>query len=128
MADGRQPPATSRRQLRQPRLANMVAEELRNRILISDLADGDLLPKQEDLLEEFRVSLPSIREALRILETEGLVTVLRGNTGGAVVRMPSAAKVAYMLALVLQSHSVGVDDVAVALRNLEPTCASLAAA
>jgi DNA-binding FadR family transcriptional regulator len=116
-----------RSRLRQPRLANLVADQLRDRILSQELGDGALLPKQEELLEEFGVSLPPIREALRILETEGLVTVLRGNTGGAVVRAPQASKVAYMLGLVLQAERVGVDDVAVALRSLEPVCAALAA-
>ena len=46
--------------LRQPRLAEMVADVLRRRILSGVLADGDLLPKQEDLLDEFGVSKPSI--------------------------------------------------------------------
>ena len=117
----------TRRRLRQPRLANMVAGELRERILTGALPDGALLPKQEDLLEEFGVSLPSIREALRILETEGLVTVLRGNTGGAIVRAPQSGKVAYMIGLVLQSRGVEVGDVEDALRRFEPTCVALAA-
>src|SRR5438477_8806911 len=94
--------AEVRPQLRQPRLANLVAETLRDRIVDGELPDGGLLPKQVDLLEQFGVSLPSIREALRILETEGLVTVQRGKNGGAVTRAPRPGKVAYMLALVLQ--------------------------
>jgi GntR family transcriptional repressor for pyruvate dehydrogenase complex len=108
-------------------VADVVADELRDRILATEEPDGALLPKLDDLFDEFRVSLPSIREALRILETEGLVTVLRGNTGGAAIRRPSADRVAYMLALVLQSDDVGVDDVAGALRSLEPVCAAQAA-
>ena len=118
---------TNRRQLRQPRLADMIADELRDRILASNVPDGALLPKQEQLIEDFGVSMPSIREALRILETEGLVTVLRGNTGGAAVHLPRASKVAYMIALVLQSRSVDMDDVADSLRQLEPLCAAMAA-
>ena len=46
------------------------------------------------------MSPPSIREALRVLDTEGLVTVQRGNVGGAIVRAPQAGEVAYMLGLV----------------------------
>ena len=92
--------------LRQPRLAEMVADGLRERILSGELGDGDMLPKQDDLLAEFRVSPPSIREALRILETEGLITVQRGNVGGAIVHRPKPATAAYMLGLVMQSRSV----------------------
>ncbi len=114
-----------RTQLRQPRLAEMVADILRERIVGGALIDGDNLPKQEDLLEEFSVSKPSIREALRILETEGLISVRRGNLGGAVVHVPQSHDAAYMLGLVLQSKHVALDDVGVALLNLEPACAAL---
>lgn len=119
------PPARPR--LRQPRLAEMVADGLRERILSGDLADGDMLPKQDDLLAEFGVSPPSIREALRILETEGLITVQRGNVGGAIVHRPQAGKAAYMLGLVLQSRRVDLEDVQKALRHLEPACAAACA-
>jgi DNA-binding FadR family transcriptional regulator len=114
-------------QLRQPRLAEMVAGILRERIVSGELADGSLLAKQGQLIEEFQVSKPSIREALRILETEGLITVLRGNTGGAVVHVPQTSSAAYMLGLVLQSKSVELRDVGVALKHVEPICAGLCA-
>ncbi|HRE03853.1 MAG TPA: GntR family transcriptional regulator, partial [Ilumatobacteraceae bacterium] len=65
--------------LRQPRLAEMVADVLRQRILSGELGDGSIIGKQEELIEEFNVSKPSIREALRILETEGLISVQRGK-------------------------------------------------
>jgi GntR family transcriptional repressor for pyruvate dehydrogenase complex len=112
------------RQLRQPRLAELISDQLREQILRGDYADGALLPKQEDLLEQFRVSPPSMREALRVLETEGLVTVQRGNVGGAIVHQPRTDRVAYMLSLVLQARSVSLGDVAIALARLDPVCAA----
>lgn len=114
-------------QLRQPRLAEMIASILRERIVSGHLQGGDLLPKQDDLLDEFRVSRPSIREALRILETEGLVTVRRGNVGGATVQGPSPESAGYMFGLVLQSRRVALRDLAMALRYIEPICAELCA-
>lgn len=114
-------------QLRQPRLAELVADRLRRRILSGELHGGDFLPKQEDLLAEFRVSKPSIREALRILETEGLITVQRGNVGGAVIHVPKARNAAYMLGLVLESKHVRLDDIAASLTHLEPVCAGMCA-
>lgn len=110
-----------------PRIAEIVADELRRQILDGELADGDLLPPQAVLVESFNVSLVSLREALRILETEGLVSVRRGNRGGAVIRTPTKASAAYMLGLVLQSEHVALNDLGAALRDLEPTCAALAA-
>jgi DNA-binding FadR family transcriptional regulator len=120
-------PVALKQRLRQPRLAEMVAEGLRERIISGELADGSMLPKQDDLLAEFRVSPPSIREALRILETEGLITVQRGNVGGAVVHRPQPNKTAYMLAMVLQSRAVDLLDVQTAMRHLEPVCVAACA-
>lgn len=118
----------SDRQLRQPRLAELVADTLRDRILSGALEDGALLPKQEDLLKEFRVSPPALREALSILATEGLLTVRRGKLGGAVVHRPQPTTAAYMLALVLQSRSVQLVDVLRALHRFQPACAGACAA
>jgi GntR family transcriptional regulator, transcriptional repressor for pyruvate dehydrogenase complex len=117
----------ARRRLSAPRIAEIVADELRRQIIDGELADGDLLPRQEVLVEQFNVSLVSLREALRILETEGLVSVRRGNRGGAVVHAPAKTSAAYMLGLLLQSESVEVADLGMALRELEPACAALAA-
>src|SRR6201997_2381011 len=117
----------ARRRLSAPRIAEIVADELRRQIIDGELADGDLLPRQEVLVEQFNVSLVSLREALRILETEGLVSVRRGNRGGAVVHAPAKASAAYMLGLLLQSDYVPLADLGTALQELEPMCAALAA-
>jgi DNA-binding FadR family transcriptional regulator len=119
--------APRRGQLRQPRLADMVASVLRERIVDGKLGNGDLLPKQDELLEEFRISRPSLREALRILESEGLLTVRRGNVGGSVVEAPNADTSAYMFGLVLQSRRGTVADLAEAIQQIEPITASLCA-
>ena len=110
------------------RIAEQVADHLRTRILHGDLADGDLLPKEEDLRDGYEVSKSSFREAMRILEAEGLLTVRRGNVGGAVIHRPSPGNVAYTLAVVLSARTVTIDDVAGALRQVEPACAALCAA
>lgn len=119
--------AATRSQVRQPRLAELIASVIRERIMSGEYRDGVFLPKQEELLGEFKVSKPSVREALRVLETEGLVRVRRGNQGGAVVHLPQSHDAAYMLGLVLQSRRVGLADVGTALLHLEPTCAALCA-
>ncbi|GLI98445.1 GntR family transcriptional regulator [Sphingobium sp. BS19] len=116
-----------KKRLRQPRVAEIVASSLRARILSGALADGDMLPKQEELLTEFGVSPPAIREAFRILETEGLITVLRGNVGGAIIHVPHPGTAAYMLGLVLQARSVSLMDLSDGMRQLEPACAAQAA-
>lgn len=113
--------------MRQQRIADLVANSLRRQILDGEISEGERLPPQEELLAHFNVSLPSVREALRILEVEGLVTVKRGNQGGAVVRRPTVRSTAYMQCLLLQSRRVEVGDVARALAFVEPLCAQLCA-
>ncbi len=113
--------------LRAQRIAEIVADELRSRILSGQLADGDRLPKEDDLRIEFPVAKTSLREAMRILETEGLVTVLRGKRGGVVVHTPKAANAAYTLGLVLATQKVALADLGSAVRQLEPLCAAMCA-
>lgn len=64
-----------------PRIAEAIAADLRQRILRSDKTDVPL-PRQEDLIKEYGVSGPSLREALRILEVHGLIRVKPGPGGG----------------------------------------------
>src|ERR1700694_4219064 len=88
-----------------------IAAELRSLIVNGDLADGDALGREPDLVARFGVSRPSLREALRILETEGLIEVLRGVRGGVFVRAPSFRMTARTAAMVLRAHNVSLADV-----------------
>jgi DNA-binding FadR family transcriptional regulator len=106
------------------RIAETVAAELRSRILVGEAGAEDQLPTQDQLVREFGVSYPSIREALRILETEGLVTVRRGSVGGAEVHRPDESSAAYHLGLALQGARVTLGDLAVGQQMLEPMCAA----
>ena len=119
--------AGRREQLRPPRVAEVVAGVLRERIVGGDLADGDLLPTQDELIAQYRVSRPALREALRILEDEGLLTVRRGKVGGSVIRRPTAGASAYSFGLLLQSRRATIGDLATAIKLIEPVAASLCA-
>ena len=114
--------------IRQPRVAEIVASRLRDDILSGRLKEGDVLPSQETLFHEFGVSPPALREAIHILEVDGLVSVRRGNVGGAVVHLPSAERTAHMISMVLQARAATPADVSGALLHLEPICAGMCAA
>ncbi len=113
--------------MRQPRLAEMVSGALRQRIVSGVMGDDAELPTVDRLAEEFGVSAPSIREALRILENEGLLTVRRGRSGGAVVHRPKAESAAYLLGLVLESQGVRLNDLSDAHGEMLIVCGSLCA-
>lgn len=116
--------AVRRGRVPQHRIAETVAAELRGRILASDGTGLYRLPTQDQLVKEFGVSYPSVREAIRILETEGLVTVRRGKVGGAEVHRPDESSAAYHLGLALQARQVTLGDLAGGLQLLEPLCAA----
>ncbi len=113
--------------LRQPHLAELIASELRASILHGELRDGGFLPTQDELSEQFDVGKVAVREALRILENEGLATVRRGNMGGATVHTPSPRAAGRMLAMVMEARSVPAGQLAVALEKIEPLCAAMCA-
>jgi DNA-binding FadR family transcriptional regulator len=119
---------TSVQRIRQPRVAEIIAARLRDDILSGRLKEGDVLPSQDGLLAEFGVSPPALREAIHMLEMDGLISVRRGNMGGAVVHLPSADRTAHMISMVLQSRSATPADVSGALIHLEPICAGMCAA
>lgn len=110
-----------------PRVAESIAADLRKRILRSE-ADNAPLPRQDDLTAQYGVSGPSLREALRILEAEGLITVRRGKFGGAYVHKPNWSSAAYAFGLSLQGQGVTVADLAGTILTLEPICAAACAA
>src|SRR5438270_5179461 len=91
-----------------------IAGQIRSRIARADLLPGDPLPVEDELTAEFGCSRPVVREALRILETEGFVEVRRGLGGGPRVRHPSISDTAKTVGIHLQIGDVAVLDVWVA--------------
>ena len=119
------------RRLNTRSVAEAVASQLRSRILDGDLTDGSELPTEAVLLEEFPVSRPSLREAFRILETEGLLTVRRGKRGGTVITHPTPDTAAYHVGLLLHSRGTssrgsgrGAEPARAAVRRAGRPCAA----
>jgi len=71
-----------------------IAADLRQRIASGELKDGDPLPVESELVGQLGASKSVVREALRILEGEGLLEVRRGLGGGPRVRHPSISDAA----------------------------------
>jgi DNA-binding FadR family transcriptional regulator len=110
-----------------PKMANMVAADLREQIIAGVLNEGDPLPPEDQLMEHARVARTTVREALRFLESEGLVVVRRGARGGARIRTPSVSNVARYIGLVLQCEGATLRDVYDARLMLEAPAAGLLA-
>ena len=110
---------------RVPKTAELVARELRNKIVRGDLKDGETLPSESELVAQFSVSRPTLREALRILESESLLTVTRGSRGGPRIHRPDPRFAARHFGLVLQSRGVTLAHIFGARLLIEPSCVRL---
>ena len=94
---------------RRVKVADEIIEALRQDIVTRRLRDGERLPNEKALSDRFGVSQPTVREAIRALETLGLVQVLHGN--GSFVRSQGGFALASALQTLLQLESVSVIDV-----------------
>lgn len=113
--------------VRSPKTAELVAQTLRRMIVDGQLEDGDFLPYEADLMAHFQVSRPTLREAVRVLESDRLVEVRRGSRTGARVRVPGPEIVARPAALLLAISGTSLGDVMTARIGIEPYAARLLA-
>ena len=106
--------------MRLPKMAELIADQLRRQIVRGELKEGDALPSENELLERFHVSRPTLREAFRVLESESLITVRRGAHGGARVQVPNIDVAARYAGFILEHRGTTLDDVYQARILIEP--------
>jgi DNA-binding FadR family transcriptional regulator len=106
-----------------PKMAELVAQQLRRQIIRGELKQDDALPSEAALMAQFGVSRPTLREAFRVLESEGLISVRRGARGGARVQAPDGDVAARYAGLVLEFRGATLEDVYEARSVMEPPCA-----
>lgn len=94
---------------RRVKLVDEIIETLRQEIVTRLLPDGERLPSEKDLSDRFAVSQPTVREAIRALETMGLVEVRHGS--GSFVSSRGDFALASALQTILQLQSVGIMEV-----------------
>lgn len=108
---------------RPQKLAEHIADQLRAQIVRRELADGQYLPVEAELCVHFGTSRPTMREAFRILEAEGLLSIRRGGRFGPQVQAPSASVVARSFGLLLQHQGVDLGAVYDTFLDLVPRAA-----
>jgi DNA-binding FadR family transcriptional regulator len=120
--------ATDKAARARPKAAAMVAAELRRQIVSGRLRPGDKLHPENVLQAEFAISRPTLREALRLLEFESLITIARGPHGGARVTAIDLGAAARQVGAYLQPQGTTLQDVWIARIVIEPPAAGLLAA
>ncbi len=111
--------------LRRQRLSDLITDQIEQLIVDGKLKPGEGLPSERDLAAQLGVSRPSVREALLLLESRGLVGARRG--GGYAVTDVTAPTMTDPLAHLLQRHPSAVDDVLEVRHGLECVAAYFAA-
>jgi GntR family transcriptional regulator, transcriptional repressor for pyruvate dehydrogenase complex len=108
--------------------AQVVARQIKQAVLKGDLSVGDKLPSERDLIEQFGYSRSVIREALRLLEDDGLIRLQAGRNGGAVVTNPDTTQIMSNIDMLLRMQQTGIKEVHEAQRLIEPMVVRLAIA
>jgi len=88
-----------------------VADTLRRQIVLGRFKVGDRLPTEEELTEQFQVARTTLREALRVLESQGLIEIRRGRNGGPIVTEPPSGATAESMALLLQMKAATIGEI-----------------
>jgi DNA-binding FadR family transcriptional regulator len=120
------PPLTAARR-RTPKQSELIAQDLASYIVDSDLAPGTPLPPEREMVESLAVGRTTLREALRLLETRGVITIRSGPRGGPIVRRPNPRDLSEGLSLILQFDKADLTVMMEARCALEPAAARLAA-
>lgn len=113
--------------LQVPKAPDVLADDLRERILRGDFPEGTALPPERELVNQTRMSRATIREALRILEVQGLVRVKTGRAGGAYVSRPGQDSMADSVDLLIRARRIRIPALLETREAIEPFCAQLAA-
>ncbi len=111
--------------IKSTRIYEEIVRQVKAMIAEGRLKGGDRLPPERDLAEKFVVSRTSVREALRALESLGLVEIRAGE--GTFIRQVSVEALVEPLALLMVSQREATGELFEARRLLEPALAALAA-
>ncbi|EKF21297.1 bacterial regulatory s, gntR family protein [Mycolicibacterium hassiacum DSM 44199] len=110
-----------------PKASDVLANDLRERILRGEFPPGTALPPERELVNQTRMGRTTVREALRILEVQGLVSIKTGRAGGAFVQQPDGDAVASSVSLLIRGQQLRLTDLLETRETIEPACARLAA-
>jgi GntR family transcriptional repressor for pyruvate dehydrogenase complex len=119
--------STSERRRRIPKAADLLADRLRQRILAENLPAGTFLLSEPELVSQLGFSRATVRQALSLLEADGLVYAKRGPNGGIMVSRPDPLHLSRSLALQFTLSDATLEDLFVLRKMNEPRAAAIVA-
>jgi GntR family transcriptional regulator, transcriptional repressor for pyruvate dehydrogenase complex len=104
-----------------------IVTQIQQAVYNGKLKAGDRLPNERELVNLFGVSRPTIREAFRVLEAEGLVEIRRGVNGGAYITEPNPDQAGKALEALIRFHGASISELVEFRGNFEAESAYWAA-
>jgi len=124
---GAAPRSRGRGGYRPRKTATLLAQRIVSEIADRNLPPGEALPPEREMLEQYGVARGTLREALRFLEIQGVITIKTGPGGGPIVGRPESRHLASTMAMMLQLTHTSFRSVLEARVVLEPALARRAA-
>ncbi len=112
--------------VQRPKKADLVADEIRRWIVHQNLNPGDRLPTEKQLIDRLKSSRGTIREALKIIESQGLITIRPGKDGGARVAVISYENMSFALKNYFYFQPLAWSDIYDFREKVEPHATELA--
>jgi GntR family transcriptional repressor for pyruvate dehydrogenase complex len=112
---------------RPPKAAMVVAQRIMRDVIRAGVKVGDLLPPERTMLEKYETGRGTLREALRLLEFQGVIALKPGPRGGPVLLSPDATHLASTMVLLMQLQRAPFRTIVEVRSTLEPVISRLAA-
>ncbi len=112
---------------KEEKVTDFIISQVRDAIMSGRLKPGNRLASEKELTEEFKVSKATLREALRSLETMGLVEIRQGATGGIFLTEVNSQTLMHSMMNFMHFQSVSIREITMLRYMLEPHIARLAA-
>jgi GntR family transcriptional repressor for pyruvate dehydrogenase complex len=112
---------------RPQKAAMLVAQRIMRDVITERLSPGDLLLPERTMLEKYQTGRGTLREALRLLEFQGVISLKPGPRGGPVLRDPDSTHLASTLVLLMQFQKAPFRSIVEVRTAMEPMISRLAA-
>ncbi|HLV77303.1 MAG TPA: FCD domain-containing protein [Marinobacter sp.] len=106
--------------------SDQIVESVKRWIALNQMQPGDRLPNEKELMEQFECSKGTVREALKSLEVQGLVSIRTGPNGGAVLESVPYEKASELLRSFLHFQQPTGPEIYALRALVEPEIAALA--
>jgi GntR family transcriptional repressor for pyruvate dehydrogenase complex len=120
-------PASVNVAARPPKAAMLVAQRIMRDVVAARLEPGNLLLPERTMLEKYQTGRGTLREALRLLEFQGVIALKPGPRGGPVLQNPDSSHLASTLVLLMQLREAPFRSIVEVRTALEPMISRLAA-